>query len=135
MIEALLKEHGAELLSSLTGAGGLDAGQAKNLLPPAISGIGEAISGGGLDLSDLLGGGSGAVSALLGKLNVGEIAGAAGLDESQTQTGLASLIPAAVALLGDKAGGAEGLMSLLGGGEKSGALGALRGIAGKLFGK
>ena len=134
MLESLLKEHGGELLSSLTGAGGLDAGQAKSLLPPAIGGITEAMSGGGLDIGALLGGGEGAVSSLLGKLNVGEIAASAGLDEGQAKNGLASLIPAVMALLGDKAGGAEGLMSMLGG-EKSGALSALGGIAGKLFGK
>ena len=136
MLEDLLKEHGGELLSSLTSGGGLDTSQAEKLLPPAVSGIGEAISGGGLDLGDLLGGGDGAVSALLGKLDIGQIASAAGLDQNQAQNGLASLIPAVMSLLGNKAGGAEGLLSMLGGsGDAAGALGALGGMAGKLFGK
>ena len=136
MLESLLKEHGGELLSALKGAGGLDASQAEGLLPPAAKGIGEAISGGGFDLSSLLGGGGDAVTGLLDKLNIGEIAASAGLDEAQAKGGLASLIPVVMSLLGNKAGGAEGLMSMLGGGgEKSGALGALGGIAGKLFGK
>lgn len=137
MLETLLKEHGGELLSSLTGGTGLDTSQAESLLPPALSGIGEALSGGGFDLGALLGGGGQTgVSDLLGKLDIGQIAGAAGLDEGQTKNGLASLIPAVLGLLGNQAGGVDGLMSMLGGGDaKSGALGALGGIAGKLFGK
>ncbi len=136
MIEALLKEHSGELLSSLTGGAGLNASQAKDLLPPAISGIGDALKGGGLDLSDLLGGGSGAVSKLLGQLDIGAIAGAAGLDKSEARNGLTSLIPAVISLLENKAGGAAGVMSMLGGeGGQSGTVGALAGIAGKLFGK
>ena len=135
MLEALLKEHGGELLSSLTGGGGLDATQAEGFLPPALGGIGEALSGGGLDLGELLGGGSGAVAALLSKLDIGAIAQAAGLDSGQAQNALQSLVPVVISLLGDKAGGAEGLLSMLGGG-KGGAgdlVGALGGLAGKLF--
>lgn len=137
MLEALLKEHGGELLSSLTGAGGLDEGQAQNLLPPALSGIGDALQGGGLDIASLLGGGGEGPAALLDKLNIGEIASSAGLTEDQASGGLASLVPAVMSLLGNQSGGAEGLLSMLGGGGEgaSGALGALGGIAGKLFGK
>jgi len=136
MIETLLKQHGGELMSALTGSGGLDAGQAERLLPPAVGGIGEALAGGGLDLGDLLGGGGGAASALLSKLDISAIAGAAGVDEGQTRNGLASLIPIVVSLLGKEAGGAEGLLSMLGGqGGSTGAVGALGGLAGKLFGK
>ena len=137
MLEALLKEHGGELLSSLTGAGGLDQGQAENLLPPALSGIGEALQGGGLDLGSLLSGGGDGPAALLEKLNIGEIASSAGLSEDQASNGLASLLPAVMSLLGNNAGGAEGLLSMLGGAEgaSGGVLGKLGGIAGKLFGK
>ncbi|MFK7898150.1 MAG: hypothetical protein AB8G23_20125 [Myxococcota bacterium] len=135
MLEALLKEHGGELLSSLTGAGGLDQGQAENLLPPALSGIGDALQGGGLDLGSLLGGGG--AGDLLQQLNIGDIASSAGLSEDQASSGLASLIPAVMSLLGNQAGGAEDLLSMLGGGGEgaSGALGAIGNIAGKLFGK
>ena len=138
MLEDLLKEHGADLLSAMTSGSELDAGQAEQLLPPALSGIGDAVTGGGLDLGDLLGGGEGAVGALLSKLDLGQIAGAAGLSEGQTQSGLQSLLPVVLSLLGDKAGGAEGLLSMLGGvssGGSEGGLGALVGAAGKLFGK
>jgi len=139
MLETILKEHGGELLGALTQGGSMDASQAEGLIPPALSGIGTALSSGQLDISSLLGGmsdGSG-IQSLLGQLDVGGIAAEAGLDEGQTESGLTRLIPVVLSLLGDKSGGAEGLLSMLGGagGGSGGALGALGGIAGKLFGK
>jgi len=136
MLDQLLKEHGGEMIAAMTQGSDLDAAQAESLLPPALGQITDLVKGGGggIDLTDLLGGGSGAVSALLGNLDIAKIANAAGLDQSQTEGGLASLIPVVMSLLGDKAGGAEGLMSMLGGGGSSGGgLDALGGLAGKLF--
>lgn len=136
MLDQLLKEHGGEMIAAMTQGSDLDAAQAESLLPPALGQITDLVKGGGggIDLTDLLGGGSGAVSALLGNLDIEKIANAAGLDQSQTEGGLASLIPVVMSLLGDKAGGAEGLMSMLGGGGSSGGgLDALGGLAGKLF--
>jgi len=138
MLESLLQDHADEFLGALTGAGGLESGEAQSLLPPALDGIGQAIGSGGLDLTSLLGGGGGdIVSALLGRLDLAGIASAAGVDQGRAETGLASLIPVVVSLLGDKAGGAENILGMLGGGggEAGAALGALGGIAGKLFGK
>jgi len=141
VLEDLLKEHGGELIKSITQGSELDASQAESLLPPAFGQITDLIKGGGdgFDLGDLLGGGQGAASELLGKLDIGKIAGIAGLSEGQAQGGLQSLIPAVVSLLGDKAGGVQGLLSMLGGADTEGGagsgLGALGGIAGKLFGK
>ena len=137
MLETILKEHGGELLSAVTRDSGLDASQAEGLIPPAIGGIGDALAGGGLDVSSLLGGGGDGIAALLGKLDVGAIAGQAGLDEGQARDGLSALVPVVLSLLGDKAGGADGLMSMLGGlaGGNEGGAGALAGLAGKLFGK
>jgi len=142
VLEALLKEHGGELITAVTQGSDLDASQAESLLPPALGQITDLLKGGGgggLDLGDLLGGGQGAVSALLGKLDIAQIAGAADLDEAQARGGLTSLIPVVVSLLGDKAGGVQGILSMLGGADSeasaSGGLGALGGIAGKLFGK
>lgn len=136
MLDELLKAHGGELLASLTQGGGLEQGQAEKLLPPALDGIGSALGAGGFDLSSLLGGGENVAQSLLGQLDIGKIAGAAGLSEGQTQGGLTSLIPTVLGLLGNEGGGAEGLMSMLGGGETSSSgLGALAGVAGKLFGK
>ncbi|MEM9175324.1 MAG: hypothetical protein AAGC67_08810 [Myxococcota bacterium] len=137
MLETILKEHGGELIGALTQGSELDASQAENLIPPALGGIGDALAGGDLDLASLLGGGGDGVSALLGKLDVGAIAGQAGLDEGQARGGLTALIPVVLSLLGDKAGGADGLASMLGGlaGGGEGLGGALGGLAGKLFGK
>jgi hypothetical protein len=142
MLETLLNENGTELLAALTGSGGLDANQAESLLPAALNGIGDAVSGGGLDLGSLMGGGGEGITALLGKLDIAGIASSAGLETGQAQTGLTSLIPVVLSLLGNEAGGAEGILSLLGGAggtsdtsDTSAALGALGGIAGKLFGK
>ncbi|MCR9094158.1 MAG: hypothetical protein NXI30_08070 [bacterium] len=137
MLETILKEHGGALLAAVTQGSDLDASQAESLIPPALGGIGDAIAGGDLDLSSLLAGGGDGVAALLGKLDVGAIAGQAGLDEGQARDGLSSLIPVVLSLLGDKAGGADGLMSMLGGlgGGNGGGAGALAGLAGKLFGK
>jgi len=137
MLETILKEHGGELLGAVTNGSSLDASQAEGLIPPALGGIGDALAGGDLDLSSLLGGGGDGVAALLGKLDVGAIAAQAGLDEGQAQSGLTALIPVVVSLLGDKAGGADGLMSMLGGlaGGSGAGGGVLGGLAGKLFGK
>lgn len=138
MLEQLLKDHGSELISAMTAGSPLDRSQAESLLPPAVAQIADRVQGGagGIDLGDLLGGGSGAVSALLEKLDVAGLARAAGLGETETQTGLEALIPAVLSMLGNQAGGAQGLLSMLGGSEGSAdGLGALGGIAGKLFGK
>lgn len=136
MLESLLKEHADEFLGALTGAGGLESEEAKSLLPPALDGIGQAVASGGLDLGSLLGGGGEGISSLLGKLDLAGIASSAGIGESRAQTGLESLIPVVLSLLGDKSGGAENLLGMLsGGGDAGGALGNLGGLAGKLFGK
>ena len=135
MIEAILREHGGELLGALQGAGGLSTDQAERLLPPAIAGLGGALSSGDVDVRSLLGGGD--VSSLLARLDVDSIAAQAGIEEGEARGGLRALIPVALSLLGDKAGGAEGLLSMLGGGSQggvSGALGAATGLAGRLFG-
>lgn len=139
MLDTILKEHGEELLGALTGSG-LDASQAEGLLPPALSGITDALGSGDLDLGSLLSGGEGGIEGLLGKLDIGSIASQANLDEGAAQNGLAGLIPVALSLLGDKAGGADGLLSMLGDltGDSSGgggALGTLGKLAGSFLGK
>jgi hypothetical protein len=136
MWQELLQSHGSDLLSAVTSGSDLNEGQAERLLPPALGGIGEALSGGSLDLGALLGGGSGAAGDLLSQLDLGGIARAAGLDEGQVQSGLQALIPLVLSLLSDEAGGIEGLLGTLGGGEASeGGLGALAGLTGKLLGR
>lgn len=147
MIESLLKQHSETLIAAVTQGSQLDAGQAEQLVPPAITGLQETLSSGDLDLSSLLGGGGldisslvsgGALGEILGKLDIGHIASQAGLGEGEARDGLASLIPVAVSLLGERAGGLQGLVGLLGGdsaGSGDAVGGALRGLAGKLFGK
>jgi hypothetical protein len=138
MLDELLQEHGSELIAAITKGSELDAGEAKQLLPPAVGQISEVLQGGGggIDLGALLGGSGGAVSSLLENLDVAQIANAAGIDRARAEGGLASLIPVVVSLLGEKSGGLDGLLSMLGGDGGSGPdLGALGGIAGKLFGK
>ena len=125
MWQELLQSHGSDLLSAVTSGSDLNEGQAERLLPPALGGIGA-----------LLGGGSGAAGDLLSQLDLGGIARAAGLDEGQVQSGLQALIPLVLSLLSDEAGGIEGLLGTLGGGEASeGGLGALAGLTGKLLGR
>lgn len=136
MIETILKEHAGELMGAISQNSELDAGQAERLLPPALGGITDALTSGQLDVAGLLGGGGGGVSALLGQLDIGDIAAQAGLEEGPARGGLTALIPVVLQLLGQESGGAEGLLSLLGGGQGGGGkLGSVLGAAGKLFGK
>ncbi len=139
MLAELLKDNGSDLIAAITQGSNLNTSQAESLLPPALDQITDSVKAGdsGFDLGSLLGGGEGAASSLLAGLDIGKIASAAGLDEAQVQAGLASLIPTVLSLLGDKAGGAQGLLSMLGGGDSdggsAGGLGALGSMAGKLF--
>ena len=127
LIESLIREHGAELVERLSGAGELDAAQAGRFVPEAARDVGAALGGGGLDLGALLGGDLG---SLLSKLDVGSLAGRTGLEESQASGALQSLLPMLLDLLQQDRGGLEGLTSALGAGDVAGLLGK----AGKLFG-
>ncbi|MEZ4333619.1 MAG: hypothetical protein R3F35_17840 [Myxococcota bacterium] len=137
MLEQLLRQHADPLVSAMTQGTRLDADQAKRMLPPALDQIGDAVQGGagGLDLGALLGGGQGAVQALIGQLDLGRIASAAGLSEAQVREGVERLVPAVMGLLQGQGGGIDGLLSALGAKGGAGALGALGGVAGKLFGR
>ena len=68
IVEDLLKEHGGELIGSLTGAG-FSPEQAEGFLPPAATQVLDVVKGGGLDLGSLLGGGSD-VGSLISKLDL-----------------------------------------------------------------
>jgi hypothetical protein len=137
MLEQLLKQHADQLVSAMTQGTRLDADQAKRMLPPALDQIGDTVKGGagGLDLGALLGGGQGAIQALIGRLDLGRIASAAGLSDAQVREGIERLVPAVMGLLQGQGGGVEGLLSALGAKGGAGALGALGGVAGKLFGR
>ncbi len=51
----------------------------------------------------------------------GALVGETGVDEGKARGGLEALIPVVLSLLQDKAGGAEGLLGMLGGGKEGGA--------------
>lgn len=135
MIETVLKGQMGEMLGTLTRDGGLAADQAESLLPPALGGIGDALSSGKIDVASLVSGGD--LSSLLGRLDISSIASQAGLGEDQARGGVAALVPVVLSLLTEKTGGAEGLAAMLGGGGDAGggAAGLLGGVVGKLFGR
>lgn len=73
------------------------------------------------------------VAALISKLDIGSLASQTGVDSAQASTGLQSLIPVLLSALQGKAGGAEGILSLLGGDKAGGALGSIGKLAGGFF--
>lgn len=112
MIETLLREHGAELVEKLTGAGDLDAAQAERFIPEAGRDVAAALGSGGLDLGSLLGGDLG---SLLSKIDLGALAGRSGVSESQASGALGTLLPLLLRLFQGEKGGLEGLVSAMGG--------------------
>lgn len=132
MVQKLIQERGPELVQSLVSKVGFSAEEAQGFLPVAVEKLMAALQGGGLDFGELLGGGG--VASLLSKLNTREIAADSGLDEAKAEAGLGELVPNVLSALKEQSGGAEGLLSALGGGKSDGLLGAAGGLAGKLFG-
>jgi hypothetical protein len=129
LLEDILNKRGDELTGALTQGAGFDAGQAAGFLPPALEGMLGAVSGGGLDLGALLGGAD--ASSWLEKIDLAQLASAAGIGEGKAESGIQALIPVVLSVLKDEGGGAAGILSALGGSDAGGALGKL---AGKLFG-
>jgi len=130
LVEQLLGDHAGDAIQGLVGQAGFSTEQAQGFLPVVIPKVVEALQDGNLDLGDLLGG---SVSALLSRLNAGEIAAAAGVDEARANAGLEALVPALLAALGKQSGGLEGVLASLGGGKAGGLLGAATGLASKLL--
>lgn len=134
MLETILMQHRDELVGAITRRSELGEGEARQLLPPALEEIGAALGAGRIDPASLLGEGGQGLGALLGRLDVGGIARAAGLDEARVRGGLTSLLPELIALLGKETGGAQALLGTLGGqGGRAGVLGALGGLAGRFL--
>lgn len=128
IVDEILEERGSEFAGALVEKAGFGAQEAQSFLPPALSQVIEAVGGGGVDVAALLGGGD--PQSLLAKIDLGGLASASGVDASKASSGLQALLPLLLSALQAKAGGAEGILSLLGGGSAGGALGSL---AGKLF--
>ncbi len=133
-LEQILKDQTGPLVEKLTGALGFSPDQAGSFVPAAIQRVVEALQGGGLDLGSLLGGGD--ASDLVSKVDASALAESAGIEPARATEGLQVLVPDLLGALQEKAGGAAGLASLLGGGgEAGGLLGKVGGLAGGLFKK
>jgi hypothetical protein len=130
LVDQLLGDRAGDAIQGLVGQAGFSPEQAEGFLPVAVQKVVEALQGGDLDLGSLLGGGA---SSLLSRLNAGEIAAAAGVDEARASAGLESLLPLLLSALGEQSGGLEGVLASLGGDKAGGLLGAAKGLAGKLF--
>jgi len=128
IVDEILSDKGSQLSGALTEKAGFSAGEAQSFLPAAVGKVFEAVGGGGIDVGALLKGGD--ASSLLSKIDVGNLASQSGVDASKATSGLQALLPLLMSALKDKAGGAAGIASLLGGGSATGAIGSL---AGKLF--
>ena len=129
----LLGDQIGPLVEKLTGSAGFDASQAQAFVPAALERIVETLKGGGFDLGSLLGGGS--PTDLIQKLDPSALAAKAGVDASQASAGLEAIVPDVLGQLKEKAGGAESVLSMLGGGEAGDLLGKAGGLVGGLFKK
>lgn len=130
-IQDLLKEKGGSLIGGLVSQAGFSYSQAQSFVPAAVAKIVDLLKGGGLDIGSLLSGGG--VSSLISKLDIGSLASQAGVDETAATKGLESLVPSVVSSLQDKAGGAAGVLSMLGGGTSPGVLEGAGNLADKFL--
>lgn len=129
LVDELLSAKSSELIRGLTEKAGFSADEATKFIPPAAEQVVDQVKGGGLDIGALLAGQD--LSSLISKLDLGALASQVGIDESKVSAGLQTLVPMLLSALQDKAGGASGLLSLLGGdggGDVAGALGKLGGL-------
>jgi len=133
ILDEILEDKGSELSGALVEKAGFSGEEAQSFLPPAVGKVLEAVGGGGVDIGALMG--AGGIQSLLAKIDLGSLASESGVEASKASSGLQAMLPLLMSALRDKAGGAEGILSLLGGGSAGGALGAVRGLAGKLFGR
>lgn len=132
MIDTLIKGIVGDKLGDWTGMlvekFGFSSDQAGGFIPAMIEKVTSLFSEGGLDFGDGFD-----VSSIIEKLNPAELADKVGIDASKATEGLQGLMPDLLGSLQEKAGGAEGLMSMLSGGK--GGIGGIVGKLGGLFGK
>ncbi len=121
ILKQLLADKGSVLLPLLTSKLGMSGDQAANFLPAAAQKIIGAVSGGGLDLGALLGGGD--LGALISKIDIPGLARETGVDKETAAKGVQTVAPPLLAGLKEKAGSAEGMLSMLGGAGKGDLLG------------
>ena len=125
IIKQLLGEKSGQWIGLLTSKFGFDAGQAKSFVPAILDKVMAVVGGGKLDLTKGLD-----PTALLSKLDVDDLAKQSGVDTDKARQGLEGILPDVAASIQEKAGGASGLLSMLGG-KGGGVLGKVA----KLFGK
>jgi len=135
-LAALLEEKQGSLVQALTGQTDFSPEEAEKFVPEAGSTVVDAVASnlGELDLDNLADAGN--IQSLLGKIDIGDLAGRSGLSPEKAAGGLSALMPMVLGFLGSKAGGSGGLMSALGGmgggaGDMLGGLGKLGGVLGK----
>ena len=132
LLKNLLGDKTSDLVSGLVSKAGFSQDQAQAFVPEAASSVVDAVkgAGGGIDFSDM----GSAAQTVMGKVDVPALAGKVGIGTEQVQNGLSAILPTLLNLFQEKAGGASGIMSMLGGlGE--GGLGKIAGGLGKMFGK
>lgn len=129
IVKQLIEKHAASFVGPLIERLGFDKEQATRFVPLAVSAVVSVVQGGKLDIASLMGG-SGA-SSLASEVDVGSLAKQADVEPEKARAGLEQMAPGVLDALQSQAGGLDGIASMLGGGQKSGLLGAV----GKLFGR
>ncbi len=130
-LKDLLEDKSATMISSLLGKAGFSAGQAEAFVPPAARSVLDAVKSraGQAGLAEL----ASNPEAVAGAVDIAGLADEAGISREKAASGLEAVLPIILGVLRDKAGSLGSLGSLLGGGGE--AVGAISGMAGKLFGK
>jgi len=125
-IQQILKEQGPKLAGVLMSKLGFSSGQADGFLGGALKQISGLISGGGLKVTELFGGGG--VGALLSKLNFGQLASEAGVDEGKARQGMEEVAPSMLSSLKDAVDSPEDLLGKFTGEGVGGVLGKVGGL-------
>jgi uncharacterized protein YidB (DUF937 family) len=124
-IQKIIQEQGPALIQQLTTKLGFDPQQAQGFIQKLLAKVAEVFKG-GFDVKSLLGGD---LSALIGKLNLGDIASQVGIDTNKATEGAKAVLPKVVEAF-QKQGGLAGLAQSAGG-----AAGDVLKKAGEMFGK
>ncbi len=128
-LSGILKEKSPQLMGALTSKAGFSPEQAEKFVPAAGSAVMDTMKSqaGNLDLDNLSSPNN--VKTVMGGIDAGSLASMAGVTPQQSVGGLTAIVPMLLGLIGSKAGGASGLVSMLGGGgiDKLGKVGKLFG--------
>ncbi len=134
LMQNIMADKATDLLGALTGKAGYTTEQADRFLPEAGTAVGSALSAQAseLDLADPASASN--IGAVLNSVDVASLANRTGVSAEQSVAGLNALLPMLLGFLGERAGGASGLLALLGSGKSiGGALGGVKDVAGRLF--